>query len=563
MENYLGSYSRWEDIGYRMQKEKPFSTSAFGLAKGKELVSEDFFAVRVYDEIAIGIVCDGVGSALKGLEASRRVVNNLINNFKNRPKSWSIEKSLETFIRNINTILYRESIEQYERAELLTTLSIVVIAGNRLYGANVGDSPIYLLRDNHLKKLSFDQVSDEPGMEHVLLQAIGMDEEIEPYFFENNLLPNDTLLLCSDGLSNLLDEESIKSRIALDAIGLVKYASKKVDDNLPDDTSAVVIKYHGISTFTQLKEAKLEIPRNLKKGEVIDGYHLIKPLIQNERTWLVERNSQRYVMKFPLAEAVEDEQLLDFFIKEAWNAKRLKAGFFPKAAVPKNRSKRYYIMRYIDGITLKEYIKKKPLSIEDSVNLAKTLLHASQYLLKFDLVHGDIKPENIIITERHGKKVFKIIDFGSIVEIFSITSRAGTPSYLAPERFEGESISEQTEIFAIGVTLYEALTQRLPYGEIEPFQTPTFKSAKPLRTYNKMVPAWLESLIMNAIEPDKSRRYELYSEMEYQLSHPDKVKPYFQKSATLLEKYPAQIYRWLFVISFIVNMYLLFLLIKK
>ncbi len=546
-----------------MQKEKPFSTSAFGLAKGKELVSEDFFAVRVYDEIAIGIVCDGVGSALKGLEASRRVVNNLINNFKNRPKSWSIEKSLETFIRNINTILYRESIEQYERAELLTTLSIVVIAGNRLYGANVGDSPIYLLRDNHLKKLSFDQVSDEPGMEHVLLQAIGMDEEIEPYFFENNLLPNDTLLLCSDGLSNLLDEESIKSRIALDAIGLVKYASKKVDDNLPDDTSAVVIKYHGISTFTQLKEAKLEIPRNLKKGEVIDGYHLIKPLIQNERTWLVERNSQRYVMKFPLAEAVEDEQLLDFFIKEAWNAKRLKAGFFPKAAVPKNRSKRYYIMRYIDGITLKEYIKKKPLSIEDSVNLAKTLLHASQYLLKFDLVHGDIKPENIIITERHGKKVFKIIDFGSIVEIFSITSRAGTPSYLAPERFEGESISEQTEIFAIGVTLYEALTQRLPYGEIEPFQTPTFKSAKPLRTYNKMVPAWLESLIMNAIEPDKSRRYELYSEMEYQLSHPDKVKPYFQKSATLLEKYPAQIYRWLFVISFIVNMYLLFLLIKK
>jgi len=540
--------------------KKTFLTSAFGLAKGKELVSDDFFAVRIFDDIAIGIVCDGVGSADKGAEASRRIVNNLINNFKNRPQSWSIEKSLETFIRNINSILYRESIEQYERPELLSTLSIVVVAGNRLYGANVGDSPIYLIRDNNIQQLSFNQVSDEPGMEHVLLQAIGMDEDVEPYFFENNLKPNDTLLLCSDGLSNILDENEIKSRISLGANGLVKYASKSVDDNLPDDTSAVIIKFNGATQFSQLKQAKLEIPQTLKKGQIIDGYHLIKPLIQNERTWLVQKHGQNYVMKFPVVEAKDDEKLLDLFVKEAWNAKRLKAGFFPKAAIPKNRSMRYYIMRYIEGISLKEFIKKRPLNIEDAVNLAKMLLHASSYLLKFDLVHGDIKPENIIVTQRHGKIVFKLIDFGSIVETFSISSRAGTPSYLAPERFNAEAISEQTEIFAIGITLYEALTQKLPYGEIEPFQTPTFKSAKPLRYYNKMVPAWLESLVMNAIEPDKSRRYSLYSEMEYQLTHPEKVKPYFQQNTSIFEKNPVQLYRWLFIISFILNMYLFYLL---
>ena len=540
--------------------KKPFSTSAFGLAKGKELVSDDFFAVRVFDDIAIGIVCDGVGSANKGADASRRIVNNLINNFKNRPHSWSIEKSLDNFIRNINTILYRESIEQYERPELLSTLSIVVIVGNRLYGANVGDSPIYLIRDNQIQQLSINQVSDEPGMEHVLLQAIGMDENVEPYFFENNLKEGDTLLLCSDGLSNVLNQEEIKSRISLGANGLVKYASKTVDDDLPDDTSAVIIKFNGATQFTQLKQAKLEIPDSLKKGQIIDGYKLIKPLIQNERTWLVQKHGQNYVMKFPVPEAKEDEKLLDLFVKEAWNAKRLKAGFFPKAAIPKNRSMRYYIMRHIKGVPLKEFLKKKPLNIEDSVNLAKMLLHASSYLLKFDLVHGDIKPENIIVTERHGKRVFKLIDFGSIVETFSISSRAGTPSYLAPERFEGEAISEQTEIFAIGVTLYEALTQKLPYGEIEPFQTPTFKSAKPVRTYNKMVPVWLESLIMNAIEPDKSRRYALYSEMEYQLTHPEKVKPYFQQNASILEKNPVEFYRWLFIISLILNMYLFYLL---
>lgn len=543
-------------------KTKPFTTSAFGLAKGKALVSDDAFAVHLFDDITIGIVCDGVGSAHKGAEASRRIVTNLVNNFKNRPRSWSIEKSLETFIGNINTILYRESIEQYDRPELVSTLSIIVIAGNRLYGANVGDSPILLLRDGHLQQLSFDHVSDEAGMEHVLTQAIGLAETVEPYLFENNLQSDDTLLLCSDGLSNLLDADTLKARIHLGATSLVKFASKRVDDNLPDDTSAVLLQYHGVPTHADLKQIDLPIPETLKKEQLIDGYRLLEPLIQNERTWLVEKNGKRYVMKFPVIEARDDEQLLDLYVKEAWNAARLKAGFFPKAVIPKNRSMRYYIMPYIESIRLKEVIKKRPLGVEDAINLGKMLLHACQYLLKFDLVHGDIKPENILVIERNGKRVFKLIDFGSIVETFSITSRAGTPSYLAPERFEGEAINEQTEIFAIGVTLYEALSGKFPYGEIEPFQTPTFKTPKPLRAYNKMVPGWLESVVMNAIETDKDRRYELYSEMEYQLTHPDKVKPYFKKGSTLLDKNPVQLYRWLFIGSFVLNLYLFYLAFK-
>ena len=539
-----------------------FKTSAFGLAKEKNLLSDDFFAVKIYDDIAVAVMCDGVGSALRGQEASRRIVNYLVNNFKSRPRSWSIEKSLDTFIKNINTILYREGLDEYERPEYVSTLSVVVIEGHRLYGANVGDSPIFLLRDGHLQQLSFDHVSDEKGMEHVLTQAIGLGEHVDPYYFENNVEKGDRLLLCSDGLSNLLDEEEIRARLERGASSLVKYASKKVKDDLPDDTSAVTIEFSGMPTHCVLKQINLPIPESLKKGQVIDGYTLLKPLIQNERTWRVEKHGKQYVMKFPPVEAIDDEKMLDLYVKEAWNASRLKAGFFPKAVIPKNRTMRYYIMPYIESLTLKEVIAKKPLPVEDAIHLAKMLLHASQYLLKFDLVHGDIKPENILVTERHGKKVFKLIDFGSIVETFSIASRAGTPSYLAPERFTGEPISEQTEIFAVGVTLYEALTRKYPYGEIEPFQTPTFRSPKGIRTFNKLVPAWLESVVMRAIELDRERRYELYSEMEYELTHPEKVKPYFDKNATLLQRRPVQVYRWLFIVSFVLNLFLLSKVLK-
>ena len=543
-------------------KNSIFKVSSFGLAKGKELVSQDFAAVKVIDEECIGIVCDGVGSAEAGGEAAKRVVNYLLGNFKTRPKSWSIEKSLSHFIKNINEILYREGIEEYGRPELVTTLSIVVIEGNRLYGANVGDSPIFLYRNNHLQQLSFDHVSDEKGMEHVLTQAVGLSETIEPYFFENNLQVGDIVLLASDGLQKVLGPQEIENRLKFGATSLVKVASKKVGDNLPDDTTAVVIEIKGESKRQRLKKIDLPIPTTLKKGQIIDGYELVKPLIQNGRTWLATNKGKKYVLKFPPIEAQEDERYLDLFVKEAWNASRLKAGFFPKAVIPKNRSYRYYVMEYIDGITLKELIAKKPLPVEDAINLTKFLLHSVSYLLKFDLVHGDIKPENIIVTNRHGKRVFKLIDFGSIVEIFSITNKAGTPSYLAPERFRGEPISEQSEIFAIGVTLYEALTKRYPYGEIEPFQMPTFKTPKPVRTFNKAVPGWLESVIMRAIERDKNRRYEVYSEMEFELTHPDKVKPYYDRNASLIEREPVKVYKSAFIVSFLINMLLLLLLLK-
>ena len=79
----------------------------------------------------------------------------------------------------------------------------------------------------------------------------------------------------------------------------------------------------------------------------------------------------------------------------------------------------------------------------------------------YDLVHGDVKPENVLVLRSYDAVDFRLVDFGSVTELFSITSRAGTASYLAPERFHEAPISERTEIFAIGVTLYEALTGAL------------------------------------------------------------------------------------------------------
>jgi len=532
-------------------------TSSFTLAKGNNLTGDDFYDVKNIGNLTIAIVCDGVGSAIEGAQAAKRVTTYLMTNFKNRPLSWSIEKSIKSFIESINAILYQESMLNYERSELVTTLTIVVIEGNRLYGANVGDSRVYLLREKKLSQLSQDHSMTEKGYENVLTQAIGITQDTNPYYFENNIQKDDKILLCSDGLYNVLNDEQLANNINLGASFCVKKASKSVDDNLEDDTTAVVVEILEENQVEKLKNLNLPIPKQLKIGDDIDGFVLEKSLILNNRTWLCNKKSKQYILKFAPIEALDDEVVLDLFVKEAWNSKRLKAGFFPKAIIPKKRSYRYYVMEAIDAITLKEYIKKRNLHIDDAVNLAKTLLSMSQYLLKFDLVHGDIKPENIMVIVRDGKLIFKIIDFGSMTEIYSLNSKAGTASYLAPERFVGDSINETTEIYAIGVTLYEALTRKYPYGEIEAFQNPVFKTPKSPKLLNNNIPLWLESIIQRSIVVDTNLRYKNFSEMIYELDNSNKVKPFFRKDIPLIQRDPLLAYKLGFYFMFIVNILIL------
>jgi len=527
--------------------------SAFGLAKGRDLTSDDFYAINSNAQTTIAIICDGVGSAEAGGRAAQRVASYLSNNFKVRPKAWGIEKSIQTFITSINAILYQESIENYERSELLTTLALVVIEGDRLYGANVGDSRVYLHRGGVLKQLSLDHIEQEKS--HILTQAIGAQNSVEPFYFENILEQNDKILLCSDGLYNTLSYEYMQKNLHLGAHYLVKEASYLTSDNLADDTTALVIEIVKKSEFSTLKMQKVDIAKNLQAKDIIDGYTLECSL--NENTWEAYKKTKRYILKFAPKEALDDEKILDFFIKEAWNAKRLKAPFFPKAVIPKNRTHRYYVMQKIEGQNLHEMLLEQPLKVDDTLKLCAILLSMSAYLLKYDLVHGDIKPHNIMLLTNGQNVEFKIVDFGLTTEIFSTNSKAGTPSFLSPERFLNEAISESSEIFSIGVTLYYALTKKYPYGEIEPFQTPSFKEAKKPSFYNQNIPHWLDSIILRSIALDKEQRYAHYSEMDYELKNPQKVAPYFSKNISLIKQHEVFFYKLAFITMTIINIALL------
>ena len=373
-------------------------------------------------------------------------------------------------------------------------------------------------------------------------------------------------MLCTDGLHELLDDDTLAAQLAqrTGARGLVAMARERATEETLDDITAVVLEVQELGPAAATAPVSLPIPAQLKAGEVVDGYTLRRSFRASDRIWLGEKAGKSCVLKFAPLEAQTDEEILTAFIREMWHATTLKADYFPAATVPEDATARYYILEYFRAPTLKQWLAERgPLATVDGVTLGKFVLTAAQFLLSHDFVHGDLKPENILVLGEPGALSFKLIDLGNVAEVFSVNSRAGTPSYLAPERFSGAAVSEATEIYALGVTLYEALTRKLPHGEIEPFQTPQFHAAKPPSKHNPHVPPWLDSIVLRALALRADDRFGAYSEMRYELDRPEKVKPFRSTGAPLLERDPLLVLKFALAASLVANLVLAWKLLSR
>jgi len=544
--------------------------TSFGFARSEKKESQDVFAVKMWDETVIAVIADGVGSARAAREAASRVVETLISSYPARPKTWPPQKALMEFTKLANRTLYQESVARYAATEMVSTLAVAVIEGNKLYGVNVGDSRVYLARNGSMTQLSRDHVADGGSFRHVLEKAVGMDSNIEPFYFEAEIADGDMALICSDGVSNLLNDEELHAKLShrASARTIVCTAKERATPETMDDISAVVLDIAETGKLKTVSELPLEIPEHLERGRVVDGFELLRPFQHSDRVWLAKKtgdagdDGQRFTLKFAPLEARDNEEVLHRFVKEIWHATRIDSDFFVRAFVPENATARCYAMEFIEAPSLKSLLRSRRLAIDEAVALGKFLLRASQHLLGAGLVHGDIKPENILVITGYDSIHFKLVDLGSAAEIFSVTSRAGTASYLAPERFHAAPISERTEIFAIGVTLFEALTGAFPHGEIERFQTPHFQRAKNPVHLNPNIPPWFDALLMRSLAVGPELRYQNYSEMLFNLDHPEKVEPFHHAGATWIERDPVRFFKTGFFVLLALVIYLLFKLLS-
>lgn len=179
----------------------------------------------------------------------------------------------------------------------------------------------------------------------------------------------------------------------------------------------------------------------------------------------------------------------------------------------------YLVMEYVSGITLKEYIdREKPLPGRTAANIAGLVLTALQCAHENGIVHRDVKPQNIMVTE---KGEVKVMDFGiarfAMSQSHTIDGNAiGSVHYISPEQALGGAVDQRTDIYSVGVILFEMLCGRLPFDGESPVSVAlqqVEQNPKALRSLNPNVPVGLEQITLHAMAKNPDDRYADCGEM--------------------------------------------------
>jgi beta-lactam-binding protein with PASTA domain/predicted Ser/Thr protein kinase len=256
---------------------------------------------------------------------------------------------------------------------------------------------------------------------------------------------------------------------------------------------------------------------DVSEGSVVDGrYRVLKRIGSGGMAdvWLADdaHLQRRVALKVLHSRFSQDREFVERFRREAEAAAGLQ---HPNIVAVFDRGEfegSYYIaMQYVEGRTLKQLIDAG-LSPEQAVRLIRQVLEAARFAHRHGIVHRDLKPQNVIV-DAEGKAV--VTDFGiaraGVSEITQAGSVMGTPHYLSPEQAQGMDVTAVSDLYSIGVMLYEALTGRVPF-EGESAVTVAMKqvSQMPQRpsSINPRISPSLDAVVMRALEKDPGQRFQ-------------------------------------------------------
>ena len=255
----------------------------------------------------------------------------------------------------------------------------------------------------------------------------------------------------------------------------------------------------------------------VSEGSVVDGRYRVLRRIGSggmADVWLAEDSHlQRQVaLKVLHSRFAQDREFVERFRREAEAAAGL---HHPNVVAVFDRGEvdgTYYIaMQYLEGRSLKELIDVG-LTPEQSVYLIRQVLEGARFAHRHGIVHRDLKPQNVIVDDE-GKAV--VTDFGiaraGVSEITQTGSVMGTPHYLSPEQAQGEDVTPVSDLYSIGVMLYEALAGRVPFeGESAVAVAMKQVSQAPQRpsSINPQVSPALDAVVMRALEKSPGERFQ-------------------------------------------------------
>jgi serine/threonine protein phosphatase PrpC len=452
---------------------------------------------------------------------------------------------------------------------LLTTLSALVFRGQRFTLAHVGDCRAYRWLDGELQRISEDHVWEQPGMQHVLKRALGLDQHLVLDFLDGQLREGECFLLLSDGVWATLADHSIsailREQTDLDlAVSTLINAAHLAGSQ--DNASALLVRVDTVGEAT-LGDALVQLqqwplPPPLKAGQHFEGWQVDAVLAHSRQSLLYrvrDAQQQPWLLKTLPLSRDNDSDGGQALLSEEWFLRRVAGRAFPEVHTASGRQHLYYVMREYPGMTLAELFQRQgPLPLAQWQSVAERLLRAVGMLHRRQILHRDIKPENLLLGD-DGE--LRVLDFGLAYCSGLSEDRAhvlpGTPSFIAPEAFNGDRPTAQQDLYSVGVTLYFLLTGHYPYGEIEAFQRPRFAQSVTASRYRPDLPDWLPLSLERAVAAQPTHRYETAEEWLLVLEQADRQELSI-RPRPLLEREPLKVWRTLGLVSMLINLILLY-----
>ena len=236
-------------------------------------------------------------------------------------------------------------------------------------------------------------------------------------------------------------------------------------------------------------------------------------------------------IKVPLPEMEADPVLLERFKREQEIGLSVDHPGVVKTFADEQRSRLYMVIEWVDGRLLRTVLnEEKKLPTERAVKITLGICDALDYMHKRGIIHRDLKPENVMVFP---DDEIKLIDFGVAMKedarrltFVNVSSLLGTPDYISPEQVKGGRGDQRSDIYSVGIILYEMLTGVVPFVGPNPLavmNARVLNDVKPPRELNPEISPELEEILFRALEREPRHRYATASEMMWDLEHQEQV----------------------------------------
>jgi serine/threonine protein kinase len=274
---------------------------------------------------------------------------------------------------------------------------------------------------------------------------------------------------------------------------------------------------------------------SLHPGSQLDHYRLENLVARSGMASIYRatdlQSGRPVAIKIPHPEVEADPLFFDRFKREEEIGKKLDHPGVMKVYADDERSRIYMVMEWVDGRLLRQIlIEQKKLPIDRAIRIALGICEALEYIHSKGVVHRDLKPENIMVDANDH---VKLIDFGIAGSVgmrrltfAKLTQAMGTPDYISPEQVKSKRGDARSDIYALGVMLYEMLTGEVPFHGPNAFAIMNdrlLNNPVPPRELNPEISPQLQEIIYRAIERKPENRYASAREFAHDLRNPSEV----------------------------------------